>query len=168
MSGCNENPQPPDMTVQSETRITQTHYISHERNSLFFYFLFLKHLFVITCAALWKVRSYIVYYTRRFVTSADNRRMERSSINPTLTNVARQKKYKAVWTRFHCVAQLAPNTRGPCSFSSVPESCTAGHESPFCAESSSGSITERWDGCQVTGENEIVLQKFWDLLRHMV
>ncbi len=61
--------------------------------------------------------------------------------SPTLTNVAWQKKHKAANLLYY-VAQLAPNSRGLCSFSSVPVSCTAAHESPLCGESSLGSVTE--------------------------
>lgn len=55
-----------------------------------------------------------------------------------------QKKHKSVglllffsFFFFYYVAQLAPDARGLCSFSSVPESRTAARESPLCGDESS-------------------------------
>lgn len=62
----------------------------------------------------------------------------------TITNVPWQKKHEAV--NLYYAAQVNPNTRGLCSFSSVPESCTAGQESHYCEESSLGSVTKSQDG----------------------
>ncbi len=66
------------------------------------------------------------------------------------------RRSKKLWTCFYYMAQLALNTRGLCSFSSVPVSCTAAHESPLCGDSSLGSVTERWNGSQVTSKNKIM------------
>lgn len=56
--------------------------------------------------------------------------MEMSSITPQW-QMWHGRRGTKLWTCFYYVAQVAPNTRGLCSVSSVQKSCTAGHESPF-------------------------------------
>lgn len=124
--------------------------------------LFLKPLFVITRSAR-KVCSYICFMLHTALNGICRHSTNGHAIHhPTLTNAAWQKK---AWTCFYYVAQLAPNPRGLCSFSSVPESRTAAHESPFCGESSLGSVTERWNGSRVTSKNKI-MQRVTCSLRH--